>query len=365
MIQDEPLPGLARPALGNRPAQDKIVFAEHVMGPPLPGGLFQAVLTRRFGADICFLCGDSLANGGTEEHVIPRWAQERFNLWNQRLTILNGTSIPYRYLTVPCCFVCNNLHLQPIETAVSLAASKGAAAVRQLGDRTLFLWLGKIFYGLLYRELFLALDRTDPAGGMITDPTLLREFELHHYFLQSCRVPMTFEDDFPASIFIFDIKEIPDPKHGWDFRDHVPAMFISCRVGKVGMIAALQDGGAQRLCDGLYPKLQDTALHPAQFQELTARSLYMTSLATRTPKYIISDGPEYRVFQQPLGGLSTKPFFNPWNQEEFAQLLSLVINVPVDRLFHPPDRVVSWLLWPGGAIRNLTFDEFPWPPSRR
>jgi hypothetical protein len=32
-------------------------------------------------------------------------------------------------------------------------------AVRALGQTVLFNWLGKIFYGLMHRELFLAFDR--------------------------------------------------------------------------------------------------------------------------------------------------------------------------------------------------------------
>jgi hypothetical protein len=218
------------------------------------GGLFQAVRERRFGPDICFLCGSSLAGGGTEEHVIPRWVQERFELWNQRLTILNGTSIPYRQLTIPCCFPCNNQHLQPIESAIAVAVNDGAKAVRGLGDRVLFVWLGKIFYGLLYRELSLSLDRRDASAGTITDPDFLRRFELHHLFLQSCRMPMKFVDSFPASIFVFETKEPRNRKDGWDFRDNLTSMFISCRVGKVGFVAVLQDGGAQRMCDGLHSK---------------------------------------------------------------------------------------------------------------
>jgi hypothetical protein len=213
----------------------------------VPDGLFRAVRDRQFGHDICFLCGGNLGDGGTEEHVIPRWAQERFDLWNQRLTLLNGTVIPYRQLTVPCCFACNNQYLEPIENAVARATRNGAAAVRALGDQVLFVWLGKIFYGLLYRELFLTADRRDLSVGMIAQPDLLRHFELHHYFLQSCRVRMSFAEEFPASIFVFDVCEPPDRRHGWDFRDNLATMFISCRVGQVGLIAVLQDGGAQRL----------------------------------------------------------------------------------------------------------------------
>jgi hypothetical protein len=40
--------------------------------------------------DHCFLCGVELIAGNrTEEHVFPRWMQREYDLWTQRLTLLN------------------------------------------------------------------------------------------------------------------------------------------------------------------------------------------------------------------------------------------------------------------------------------
>ncbi len=92
--------------------------------------LFDAVEKRRFGPRICFLCGCSLGvENRSEEHVIPKWLQKRFKLLDQRLVLLNGTSIPYKQLTIPCCKPCNNKHLAPIENKVKLATSRNASAV--------------------------------------------------------------------------------------------------------------------------------------------------------------------------------------------------------------------------------------------
>lgn len=95
-------------------------------------------------------------------------------------------------MTVPCCFECNNNHLEPIEKAMSQAVLQGPKAVEDLGQKNIFIWLGKIFYGLLYRELFLQFDRRNTELGTITDPELLQEYQMHHYFLQSVRVQMDF-----------------------------------------------------------------------------------------------------------------------------------------------------------------------------
>ncbi|MGC2743214.1 MAG: hypothetical protein WA672_08500 [Candidatus Angelobacter sp.] len=85
----------------------------------------------------------------TDEHVIPKWVQQRYDLWNQRLTLLNKTEISYRQLTIPCCVTCNGTHLNKIETAMQQACDAGAQAVRDLLSQTVFIWMGKILYGLL------------------------------------------------------------------------------------------------------------------------------------------------------------------------------------------------------------------------
>jgi len=117
------------------------------------GLLFTPENPPQFGREFCFLCSAGLpADRNTDEHVIPKWVQERYKLWNQKLTLLNNTTIPYRQLTIPCCKTCNNVHLGKIELEMQKACVAGAEAVRALPIETLFIWAGKILYGLLYRE---------------------------------------------------------------------------------------------------------------------------------------------------------------------------------------------------------------------
>ena len=77
------------------------------------------------GLDKCFLCGTSLtaADVNSAEHVLPKWLQHRFNLWNEELVLTNRTSIPYRQATIPCCTACNNGSLGNLESEISAAFS--------------------------------------------------------------------------------------------------------------------------------------------------------------------------------------------------------------------------------------------------
>jgi len=318
--------------------------------------LFHAVERRRFGRSTCFLCGRRLTlENGTDEHVFPKWLQHRFSLWNQRLTLLNGTEIAYRSLTIPCCLDCNGKHLSLIEKEVEAATLKGYKAVAALGPMTLFLWLGKIFYGLLYKELFLVRDRKSGSKTKITDKNLLKTFSLHHLFLQAARLPFRFETGTPASIFVFKIKPPDDKKLHWDFRDSLHMKTLAVRIGEVGVLAALQDGGAQRDSkDVFWRRFQKYKLHPLQFTELSAAFFYSASLVNRVPKFMLFESPDYvQVVQNPLQGMSKKPIFDDWNQPDFAKLLSLMTGLPFDQVFTPPKSVMTWLHDAKGHIRPV------------
>lgn len=66
----------------------------------------------------CFLCGNTVSeNARTAEHVFPKWMQKEVELWNRNLTLLNGTVIPYRQLTITCCHDCNHFHLGKLRKA--------------------------------------------------------------------------------------------------------------------------------------------------------------------------------------------------------------------------------------------------------
>jgi hypothetical protein len=53
-------------------------------------------------------------------------------IFEQTLTLLNGTEIPYKQLTIPCCSECNNVHLGKMEQHMKLACDPGHRAVAGL-----------------------------------------------------------------------------------------------------------------------------------------------------------------------------------------------------------------------------------------
>jgi len=315
--------------------------------------LLNRLRNRKFDNETCFLCARSLPRyGPTVEHVIPRWTQRRFELWDQELNLLNGTSIPYRQLTVPCCEECNKYRLQPIEEMMLGAVEEGAEAVRALGSRVLFLWLGKILYGLLYREVLLPFDRRNPAAGTIVPPTSLKFFLTHLMFLQEAREKLETIDFTPGSIFIFRTQQPKNIRFQWDFLDNVGHLTIGVRLGKVGIIGALADGGAQEMEPFIPPELFQLPLHPLQFRELFASITYRATTATRTSKFITIEGVPHKTYQLPLMGFSLKPLFYEWNVAEYAKYLSWYLELPYDEVFSPPDKVLTYIV---DEEQNLRF----------
>lgn len=337
-------------------------FCSVKLHPTTPGrGLFHAIDRKRFGRTICFLCGCTLtARNRSNEHIVPKWVLRRFSLWDQRLRLLNGSYIPYRDLTIPCCRGCNGKHLRAVEDRVKAAMAKGPSAVAKLDPLTLFLWLGKIFYGMLYKERLLVRDRRSKTRATILDRRSLKAFALHHLFLQAARLPVKFVPAIPASIFVFRVAEPKDKRFKWDFRDSLALMTVACRVGNVGILAALHDGGAQRDTSQRYwRRYQKFALHPLQFTELSAVFFYAVSLLNRVPKFMMIEPPngEVHVVQNALQGFSLKPILDDWNQEEFATtFLAPMLGVPLESVFQPPAGVATWLHDEKGRIHPQPVD---------
>ncbi|MGY0685161.1 hypothetical protein ACW7DJ_11155 [Mammaliicoccus sciuri] len=50
-------------------------------------------------------------------------------------------------------------------------------------EEIIFLWGAKIFYGLLYKELELVFDRTDPENSTIMNKEFFENYKISHHFL--------------------------------------------------------------------------------------------------------------------------------------------------------------------------------------
>lgn len=309
-------------------------------------GIFKQIEEHTFSAGKCFLCGCILKNENkTEEHVIPKWLQRHFQLWDQKISLLNGTLIPYRHLTIPCCLQCNNTYLKQFEDKIKATFEGGYEAFEKVDKELLFLWLGKIYFGIMYRELFLNLDRANPEKGTITNPKYIKSFYSHFLFLQGIRKLHSFNDFFPASIYLFKTQKPKDIQEQWDLIDSHITPFISIRMGEIGIVAVLQDCEATYQLRDSLDKHRDISLHPLQFREMTAKILYKKILMNRTPKFFtLQSGETTQTSLMSLQGLSNKPIFDDWNNDDYSLLLSHITGVPLDICQPEKGKVWTWLM---------------------
>lgn len=286
---------------------------------------------QTFSENNCFLCGKNILEEFSDEHVFPKWLQNMYNLWDQTITLLNGSSIQYRYLKVPCCQTCNNNFLSKNEIVIHKGVSEGFEKFINIDEPIIFQWVGKIFYSILYKELTLLFDRSDPKIGTINTDEYLETFNGLHSLLQSARYPTKFEFHYPWSIYIFRIKPFGDNRD-FDFGDDSDRGAVKIRMNDIGIIACLLDHGTvKNFLSDWFNSVNGKILHPIQFDELAAIAFYQNSLLNRNPSFVnIIDTnptkPKLSVCPLPIGGYSLKPIFTNWNIDHFLVFFTKFVH---------------------------------------
>jgi hypothetical protein len=264
----------------------------------------------QFGREFCFLCGAALTTGrDTAEPVIPKWIQERYELWDQKLTLLNRTTIPYCQLEIPCCSICNSEDLGKIEADMQKACDTGRKAVVALPPLTLFLWAGKI----------LTVSFTGASS----------EFAFRS--ISNLKFPLPSSSTRPWS------------------RRIVRCTSIIGQPGGDSPLRSRGKSGHHRLLarrrrrevyiPDHYREFEKISLHWAQVAGVTARVFYDL---TRIPKFMPVEGKDrVHVVLSPLGRLSGKPLFEEWEMEGYARMLPHCSRFPLEMIHPQPDKVIS------------------------
>ena len=324
----------------------------------------------------CFLCGSTLTDDiETVEHVIPKWLQGDMCLWNQTIYLQNHTPLPYSKLTIPCCKNCNGGPLSSLENEIRMGMKGGHRRLRSISEERVWQWCAKLYYGLLYRELSLAVSRRDPMLGSITTPAFLRNLSTFHIFLQSIRLPFTFHEFTPHSVFIFETLAFQDNNKDFDYIDTLAigppelrktSLHFALRCKDVGIICVFQDNGRRKALFQCYlDKFEGIPMHPLQFAELVAKSAYKHSLLRCSPKYTISttagrEGPCHVFAHAPIAG----SLWDEWNNNTYAHLFSVIlknhgVGLSPERVYDGPYHH-SYLLGEAGIPRRWgrDFDPF-------
>jgi len=303
--------------------------------------------------ECCFLCGAN-EPGITQEHVFPKWLQHRYNLWDQRIGLLNDTQIQYRNLRIPCCSRCNNEDLSRLETVIASAVAAGYESASSLDGRLWYLWAAKLFYGILRRELTLLHNRAIPDGGSIVPAATLKSFSNLHMFLQGIRGRHQFVADPPYSVLVCNLHDVGSLRN-YCFRDNLAYMVVALRMGDLGVIVALEDGGLTATSYGRFVlEVAGRKLHPIQFDELCAKVSYQLSLLKGGVSYVTSkvlEGERPMQTYVQVGG-----YLHEWSREEFSKVLRVHVSDWLKdeglntQWFVPPNLVPTWMTAKSGEL---------------
>lgn len=311
--------------------------------------LLKSTLEHPYEADVCFLCADPLVEGSyTEEHVFPKWLQKKFDLWDQELFLLNGTSIKYRNLKIPCCRSCNNELLSELENKIRIGFENGYDSFIKIEEYDVFVWISKIFLGTIYKELFLYYDRKDKDAGYILTDEFLKRYAILHFWLQFANR----NDDksfCPGSVFVLKSQVPSNIKEQFDLVDDASNGVIYIRFGEIVIIADFLENGLHKLAlEDELKKLQHIVLHPLQSREFAIRVIYgakLLNVETNINFTLIDD----KLIQKlEWKAINKGELFSKWNQEEYSKYLSFYTQTPFEQLFVPPDKVRTLLFNPNG-----------------
>lgn len=270
-----------------------------------------------FDENSCFLCGHD-CESKTAEHIFPKWLQHKYNLWNQKLTITNGTQIPYRLLTVPCCSECNNNHLSQLEEKFKLLLDRSFQNLSFEEEITIFQWTAKILYATRYKELSLKVDRSNPDLGKILTPQELESYSALHLFLQSIRIESEFTKPKPWSLFIFKCIE-----EDFFYHNNIPALSLSIKFGKIAITIVYEDNNV--ISDFMKPliSLKDHELNFPQYLEANAHIFYSAIIKDNVPKYHSTyTMPSEKLIFNTVGSLRSRK----WVDQEYAAMFDFLLN---------------------------------------
>lgn len=254
----------------------------------------------------------------TEEHVIPDWLQRRFDLNRQKYHLPNTTYLDYRHAKVPATRF-DNEQFGQIEKRISQ---------NQFVWEEIFLWLFKIHIGLIYKDVNLHIDITNPSSQTIIPPHIINHQlklfrELYRqYFLNS---EFSAHRSPPGSVFI-----LPSFSPGYfDFVHSFHCGTVGINIGDFYLATSLWDFGMAR--DNGYFKFNwnkdQYYLPPSDLEEqermrfyIQVQRIWLCNLGYWSFRWNINMFKQSHDYQPDMPKFEGPPSQRPENSEELAKI---------------------------------------------
>ncbi len=324
--------------------------------------LYRPFETFNFSKNHCFLSGEKLNSPEEEISVFPLWLMQEYQLADKPFKMLDESIASYRDMKLPCSQATYINAIEPLEDLVRDAFLNGYEAVSKLPEIRLFQWIAKLVYGILFNEIRIGIKQQAAIGEAFNfSQSLVHKFSNLHIMLQSLIRSVEFDGTSPWTIKVVRIAAEQDL---FNYRDEINTLTFSLSMKDFGIIACLQDNGA----NGLYnketvDKVGTNPLHPVQFEELCGRFFYSNYLFNRLPEYTIMPV-ENVVFIEPmpLRGMSSKPLFDDWQNKVYGQVLENFWKpwgFVLYEIIKDPERPMSFLFDEQGNFRPADTVKLP------
>src|SRR5690606_11495971 len=273
----------------------------------------------RFDNNTCFLSGQPLQSSGEQIQVFPDWLMRKFDIEDKPFKLLDESLRTYRQLRLPCTAAVAE-RFSELDRHMEQAFERGYEAVMEMDRVTLFQWVARVVYGVVFNEIQAGVRQQALSGeAMNFSQVLVHKFKNLHVMLQSLILPIQF-DGVPFTIVAARVDNPPDT---FSYRDEINTLVYSLRMNDFGLIVCLQDNGANGAYHEAFVKpLMERRLHPIQFEELCARFFYSAYLFNRLPTYtVLPTAEQVYIEPMPLMDMSMKPIFDHWQVQTYGQVL--------------------------------------------
>lgn len=170
---------------------------------------FNPFETLLFNDNTCFLTGEDLTDKNRAfVYFFPEWVMDQFECWNRKIVMMDPqNSYLFKDLKLPCSLAVKEA-FDRLDEKIKAGFESGYEAMKTLEEEKLFLWMGKIVYGMLYYELQIekrtALEKDEDFQ---MHDYLKERFGYFHLMLQSIVNPIEYGERKP--FIVPEIKIIP------------------------------------------------------------------------------------------------------------------------------------------------------------
>lgn len=281
--------------------------------------LYQPFKNFTFDNKHCFLTGEPVLKQSLIS-VFPEWIISQYNLLDRPFKMLDESMVSYGDIKVPVSLQTQN-KITNLDKKLEQSLKEGYQSLLQLPQLDLFLWAGKIVYGIIFKELQTAIKQQNATQSEFNmSQGLIHKFTALHQMLQAITSSVTFEHFTPWSIFLC---KVNNPENEFTYRDEINTLTFSLRMNNFGLIINLQDNGANKQYhQQIWDKIANKTLHPIQSEEFCACVFYSAYLFNRLPEYhIMPTNNQVFIEAMPLQGMKAKPIFDEWQNKIYGQVL--------------------------------------------